>query len=129
MKRSVRALVSVAFGGLSVLAADPALARRIVATSADDVCAPDVDPCVVDTNLIVRDGAVLDFGTRSVVIAGRGKLQIHGEANEILCGSFSVQTPGRTTIRMRKGDTPAAVVTISARRACSDGVTACLRDS
>lgn len=71
-----------------------AAATLVFATTADDVCAPGVDPCVLQkgTTLVVTDGSVLDFGSRAFVLpTGSGtKLDIGSGEVTIRAGSMTL---------------------------------------
>lgn len=51
--------------GICAVAVAPA-----AATTADDVCAPSADPCLVSGTVTVTPGSVLDFGSRALVFPG-----------------------------------------------------------
>jgi cysteine-rich repeat protein len=75
-----------------------AAASAAGATTADDVCSPLADPCVVPTGttIDVTDGSVLDFGTRALVLAAGGastRLDGNGGSMTILAGSVTLN-PG-----------------------------------
>jgi cysteine-rich repeat protein len=101
----------------------PASAHALVAASADDICAPAENPCVIDEAYDVT--GFLDFGSRTVSIVGSGRL--HGEPDVgLAAGAISVDV-GDGVIAI---DAPSAGVSLSARRACSgDGTTLCLASS
>jgi cysteine-rich repeat protein len=109
--------------GLLWTAALPSSALALVAASADDICAPAENPCVIDVSYDVT--GYLDFGSRSVLITGNGRL--HGQPEVGL-------SAGEITVDVGDGvvaiDAPSSNVGLSARRACSgDGTTLCLASS
>jgi len=46
------------------------VARAVTASSANDICAPTADPCLVNDTFTIVSGSVLDFGTRALVFPG-----------------------------------------------------------
>lgn len=118
---------------LAALAATfaPALSfAAIVADSASDVCPPAADPCVVDQEVDVVDGSILDFGTRTVRVEGVGFFESGSGTAAISCGRFEANVAGNA-IRSREtlaAGTSGGVVTIAALRRCSaDNARTCLR--
>jgi cysteine-rich repeat protein len=94
----------------------------IVATTADDICAPEADPCVIQEAVEATSGAVFDFGLRDVSIVDAGTL-VFDRGGTIRCGDFS-STPNSTSLA--SGGT----VRIEARRACAqDTDRFCARNS
>ena len=63
-------------------------------TSADDVCPPNANPCAVGTTIVVVSRSVLDFGSRALVIAKGGSLDVGAGTMTIRAGSFDVQPRG-----------------------------------
>lgn len=102
----------------------------IVADSASDVCAPAATPCVVNQEVDVVDGSILDFGTRTVRVEGAGFFESGSGTTAVLCGRFEANVAGNA---IRSRDSLAAgasggVVTIAALRRCSaDSTRTCLR--
>src|SRR5688572_6039792 len=81
---------------LLCLSAALAIATAAGGTTADDVCAPSADPCIVPqrTTIPVSDGSVLDFGSRALVLGGRGAtLNAGGGSMAIVAGSVTLN-PG-----------------------------------
>ncbi|HWP64768.1 MAG TPA: hypothetical protein VNO26_02500 [Candidatus Limnocylindria bacterium] len=82
--------------GLLALCAGPARA-----TTANDVCAPADNPCVLKkgTTLLVTNGSVLDFGNRALVLpTGSGtKLDIGSGTVTIIAGSLTLN-PGSSIV-------------------------------
>jgi cysteine-rich repeat protein len=110
MNTSKLALV-LAFG----LFVAPSDSQAATAASADDICAPAVDPCIITSIWDVT--GTLDFGSRSVSITGGGRLR--GAVN-LLAGKIdvSVGDGGDTTI----GGTGNSIQLL-ARRSCSGDTT------
>ncbi len=48
------------------------------ATVADDLCAPAVDPCVVNTQVTLAPGSIVDLGGRALHVGGQGRLAVSG---------------------------------------------------
>jgi hypothetical protein len=66
-------------------------AARAGGTTADDLCAPEADPCIVGGQVAVTDDSVLDFGARRLVIE-RGALVDVGTGNmTIAAGEITVE--------------------------------------
>ncbi|MFQ5477836.1 MAG: hypothetical protein ACE5E4_04380 [Candidatus Binatia bacterium] len=110
-----------------------ALSAAEAAGTADEVCLPTADPCVVATTVAVNSGAVLDFGLRTVNVTGAGKFDFGSGAGSILCGELNVNV-NNVGLKVKGpdgfGGTAGGEATITARRACSgDGTTVCLNDS
>lgn len=98
-------------------------AAPIEATSADDICASDANPCVITDVVRVAPNAALDFGTREVNITGHGRLDFGSSSGQILCGPLTASTDAVAILAAGRTDGGMAggVVGISARRACSAG--------
>ncbi|MBI3785230.1 MAG: hypothetical protein HY270_17700 [Deltaproteobacteria bacterium] len=73
-------------------------------SSADQICAPAIDPCVVKNVINVSDGSTLDFGTRTLTIASNGKLDVGVGTMTLLGGSLNVQPLGRLAAHGSPGD-------------------------
>jgi cysteine-rich repeat protein len=73
-----------------------ALVPPSYATTADDVCPPATDPCVLLSGTIaVTDGSVLDFGTRDFVLGGGAanpRLDAAGGGMVIIAGSVTLNS-------------------------------------
>jgi cysteine-rich repeat protein len=91
-----RTLAALAVLG-AVLAAAPS--ARGAAVSANDICPPATNPCVVTTTIAVAHGTcpaaptVLDFGTRDLIVGSatrRGKLDVGSGCVRIQAGSFTL---------------------------------------
>jgi hypothetical protein len=110
----------------NVLFASPSAAA--VAVSADDVCAPTSDPCVVTRPIEVEAGSHLDFGLRTLRIEGAGLLDFTGGRGAVSCGRLETATAG-PAIRSRALSSPAATLAVEARKRCSGAVRPCLADA
>jgi cysteine-rich repeat protein len=110
-----------------LVAMGAAHAGALTATSADDICAPTTDPCVITASWDVT--GPLDFGLRTVRITGGGRLK--GQPDVVLtCGALECDSglTANPIIDAVGGDNGS--VTINAMRACSgDGSTRCFDDA
>jgi hypothetical protein len=109
-------------GAITFLSAGSAY--PLTATTADDVCASDADPCNITEPVDVADGAVLDFQARTVNVTGAGQLNFGADSGTILSGAFHAATSGpaiRSRVTVGSGQTDSGNISISARRLCSDG--------
>jgi cysteine-rich repeat protein len=116
-------LAAVAMLALSI--SQPAFA--LTADSAEDVCGPLDDPCVVSEVVRVESGAVLDFGTRDVSVTGKGSFNFGANSGRIYCGSFDAtsRTPF-DAVGFRDGALDSGRITLHARRQCSGSGYPCL---
>jgi hypothetical protein len=111
------------------LAGGPAQAQ-IFASSADDVCAPATDPCVVTETVEVEDGAILDFGLRGLEVAPGGLLDFADGTATVRCGRFLATTLAEAAINLRSEFGDGGKATVQARRACSGALAQpCLEDA
>jgi cysteine-rich repeat protein len=68
--------------------------RPVFATTADDICAPSADPCVVSTDVTVAPGSTLDFGTRQLDVKPGAGLMVQSGQMTISAGSVRLETNG-----------------------------------
>jgi len=74
-----------------------------MATTADDICQPSADPCLVSGTTIVASGSTLDFGSRALVFPGGSGKKLELEAGTglrsmtILAGSVAIE-PGSAIV-------------------------------
>ncbi len=102
----------------------------IVAASAADVCLPTADPCIITETVQAVDGAVLDFGARAVVVNPGGQIDVGAGTVVLLCGHLSLATGSATAISLQQGTGGVGgVLSVTARRTCSDGVTLCATEN
>lgn len=116
-----RTLIGVVLSG--ALLPSTALAGT-PASTADDVCAANANPCNVTSVFDVAPGATLDFGTRTVNVSGSGQFNFSNTSGKILCGPFSATTSGAAIDAngpAAGGGTESGSVTLSARRKCTGG--------
>jgi len=101
--------------------------RAAPVTSADEVCGPSDDPCIIDSHVEVDSAYPLVFGLRTVRIVPGGKLT--GTVS-LACGAFEVDVGPGTAWMELAAPVGTAQATITARRACSgDSSTPCVVDS
>jgi hypothetical protein len=75
------------------------LAAPAGATTADDICAATVDPCRVTQNINVTPASIIDFGTRKLVIANHGTLNLTGGTMAITAAEITVESGGSLQAR------------------------------
>jgi cysteine-rich repeat protein len=63
---------------------------RARGTTADDLCAPDADPCIVTARVTITDGSVLAFGVRDFVVAAGGALDVGSGTMTVMAGTIGV---------------------------------------
>jgi len=117
---------------LAVTLSLPTAAAAI--NSADDICGPAVNPCNITSSFSVDDGAVLDFGSRTVQILPGGRLDTGNRTATIKCGKFVSETGTNTALKIRGpngfGSSDGGDLVLEATRRCSaDAGTACIKDS
>lgn len=101
---------------------------RAAVSTADEVCPPAADPCVVSTAIEINTGADLDFGTRALEVNAVGQLRLKGGVATIRCGRVALRGGG-TAIDLRDGLVRAGTLTIEARGTCTqNSFVLCLRD-
>jgi len=112
----------------------PATSRAVIndVDQADDVCAPDADPGVIDQTIFTLPNAVLDFGTRALQITGSGLIDADIYNVTVLAGSITVSVSG-VGIKVRGAGnafSEGGVGRFVARRRCSgDSGLICRTDS
>lgn len=70
---------------------------RAHATVADDLCAPAVDPCLVNTTISVTAGSTIDLGARALVLGGSARLLFSSGPTTLRAGSLRLQPGARIT--------------------------------
>jgi cysteine-rich repeat protein len=124
------ARISIATAVLLVLAVVGVRNARaaIVADSASDICGAATDPCNITQEIDIVAGSILDFGTRAVVVAGNGILDVGSGTGRIRAGKFTVQVSG-TGIRLNDGAL-GGLLTVESYRKCSlNAAVRCLADA
>ena len=71
-----------------------ALPARVMATTANDLCAAAADPCTVSTAVVVSDGSTIDVGTRELRIAAGGALDVGSGTMTLMAGRLTVNAGG-----------------------------------
>src|SRR5688572_5908095 len=104
----------------TVLAAGVAFAGT-PASTANDVCPSNANPCNVTSVFDVQPNAVLDFGTRSVNVTGAGRFDFSSNSGRIASGNFTATTTGAFLNAAGPGGfgTRSGSVLLQARRSCS----------
>lgn len=123
--------VSAAVAFVGALAAVAAWAGT-PATTANDICPSNANPCNVTSVFDITPNAVLDFGTRSVNVSGAGEFNFGTGSGRIACGNFTATTTGPflNAVGPGGGGTQSGAVLLLARRRCSSSnpQVACLND-
>jgi cysteine-rich repeat protein len=125
-------LAALAFGAV-VTAISSATPAGAIST-ANEVCAPAVDPCIVSKAYLIDNGATLDFGSRAVQIQGAGQFDTGVGAATIKCGKFSAINGTNIALKVRGpsggGTVDGGNLVIEVARRCSARqTTSCIRDS
>lgn len=71
-----------------------ALPARLMATTADDLCAPAANPCVVSTPVVVTANSTIDVGARELRINSGGALDVGTGAMTIIAAQLTVNSGG-----------------------------------
>ncbi len=103
----------------------PAAADLVDVDHADDICAPSDDPCVITERVVPIEFALLDFGTRTVLVQGDGLLDIGTMAVEMRAGDVGFSTGSAPAVRLGRGPSDPELfnggyLNILARGTCSD---------
>ncbi len=96
--------------------------RAHAVSTADEICAPSDDPCVVTRSISVDDGAVLDFRERELRVSQGGALDGGSGSYEIRAGRVIVEAGGRVTAQGAAG-TGGGSVSVDAAEVVSIGGT------
>lgn len=104
MKRSSlaphRAAVLILVAAMGSGGIAPATARAV--SSADEICSPTEDPCIITTAIAVDNQSFLDFGSRTVRLTDRGELVTGAGTVTVLCGRFeAVDLAGAEPVAIR----------------------------
>jgi cysteine-rich repeat protein len=114
--------LALAFLGGCAFCMNAAAAHAAIVESADDVCAPSANPCVISTALETDADFPLDFGLRTVRIVEGGTIT---GTLDLSCGRFEVQSASTWFTPPDEGE-----ITITANRSCSLAPSiACLSDA
>ncbi len=79
---------------LALLAASAGLPTVAAATTANDLCAPNANPCEVSLAVNVTPGSVIDFGNRQLIIKVGGSLNVGTGDMTIVARDVSVDSGG-----------------------------------
>ena len=117
---------AICAGSLLLALACPFSAAAV--TTADQVCAPADDPCVVNSVVVVDTGAVLDFGLRTLQVTGGGTLDFGGSSGQVVCGRLELDA-GNNRVDLRGAGGFGGSVVFLVKKACSAAAsTPCLSD-
>jgi cysteine-rich repeat protein len=119
---------------LALILLSTSRAWALTADSADDVCAPAADPCVVTQDIDIVDGATLDFGTRTLQIGPGGVLDTNTGFATVSCGRFLTDAGPTAALKVRGasglGGIDGGSLTINVLRRCSlDNTRTCVGES
>ncbi len=89
-------------------------ASAVSATSADDLCPPAADPCIVSTAVNVTDGSLIDVGTRQLVIADNGRLSVGSGLMTLRAGRLTVRSGGELRARSTEADESGGTIRVQA---------------
>lgn len=70
------------------------LSAPALATTANDICAANADPCIVTTVVPVTANSVIDLGTRELRVNAGGALDVGGGTMTVRAGRLTVNTGG-----------------------------------
>jgi cysteine-rich repeat protein len=65
------------------------------ATTANDLCAPAADPCLVGTAVTITNGSVIDVGGRELRVTSTGNMNVADGTMTIVAGTLTVQSGGQ----------------------------------
>jgi cysteine-rich repeat protein len=65
--------------------------RFATATTADDLCAPTIDPCIINASVTITPGSTLDFGSRAVILKAGRSLDVGIGIMLINAGAFRLE--------------------------------------
>jgi hypothetical protein len=85
--------------GSMLCLATPAAAVISNVDSADDVCSPAADPCVITETIEVVSGSVLDFGLRHVQLIGAGEIDSDIGSYRMRMGQLTATVAGNRCLR------------------------------
>jgi hypothetical protein len=128
----MRGWVRIALSASVFVALSPASPAWAV-SSADQVCAPTADPCIISSSIPVDDGAFLDFGLRAVQFTGSGQIDVGAGTARMSCGEITTNDSTTQVFKVRgpsgTGSVDGGFFTLEVRRACSlETSTTCIGD-
>jgi cysteine-rich repeat protein len=130
----VRIVVILLAGLLASLGSWPSSARADILNvdAATDICPASANPCSITQRVQTVDGAILNFGTRTVVISGVGQIDSGNGSLFLQCGRLDVTTSGTAfkLVAPLGAGTDGGFAVVETRRTCSGNSTlVCLADS
>src|SRR6185369_14075258 len=91
MKNLIRMNLVAGIAGWIVVLGMTGESAAFVASSANDVCPPAADPCVIDQVVDVNDNTLLDFGPRTLKITGPGQIRFGTGSPRVRSGKLIVE--------------------------------------
>lgn len=82
------------------------------ATTANDLCAEDADPCIVSSRVSVTDGSTLAFGARGLFVVSGGILNVGSGAMIITAASLTIEAVG--ALQANERDVPGGRISVAA---------------
>jgi len=67
---------------------------RVLATTADDLCAANANPCVVNRAVTVTDGSTIDVGSRTLQLASGGALDVGAGTMTVKAATLAIDGNG-----------------------------------
>ncbi|MDX2166992.1 MAG: hypothetical protein SF182_08015 [Deltaproteobacteria bacterium] len=104
-------------GLAGLLLAAGAGASPAAATTANDLCAANADPCVISTVVAVTTGSVLDFGQRELRINTGGALDVSSGTLAITARALTMQAGSFLRARPTSSSSPGGSLTITLAQA------------
>jgi len=98
--------VALGVGVVGVLA----LPARTLATTANDVCPSNADPCVVSTSVPIETGSLLDFGNRELRLVPNGALDVMGGTMTVRGRLLTIQALGSLRARAAASSNPGGAI-------------------
>jgi cysteine-rich repeat protein len=88
-----------------------ALPAPLLATTANDLCMPTANPCVVSTTVAVTDDSIIDVGARELRIANGGALNVGGGTMTLQAATLTISAGGFVRA-LGTGSTPGGAIAI-----------------
>jgi cysteine-rich repeat protein len=88
------------------------LPARLLATTANDLCAASADPCTVSSDVTVDTGSMLDLGTRELHVASGGALDVGTGAMTLHVGKLTIDSGGSVRA-LGDASNPGGTITIN----------------
>ena len=123
--------ISIAFFAASAIfgCLGNAFASVIEASSADDVCAPSDDPCIITDTIVSTGTTILDFGHRAVEVRQGGRFDVGDGDLFIRCRSFDSSNATGAIVRGGEQNSGGGVFSVSAEATCTESEDVCTEDT